>query len=68
MSQDETTGWQPIETAPKNDVILLSDGGQLWQGFWQEGRGWMTGWRSGPLTVTLEIPATHWQPLLEGPK
>jgi len=22
--------WQPIETAPKNDFLVLTDGGQLW--------------------------------------
>lgn len=59
--------WQPIDTAPKNDIVVLTDGGQLWQGFWQTGRGWMTGTIAGPLSVTLILEPTHWAPLPVSP-
>lgn len=61
------TDWQLIETAPKNTIIVLTDGGQLWQGFWQDGIGWMMGIIVGPLTVTLRLEPTHWTPLPESP-
>jgi hypothetical protein len=58
--------WQPIETAPKDSIIVLTDGGQLWQGFWQTDR-WFTGFTCGPLHVRLGFDPTHWMELPEGP-
>lgn len=59
--------WQPIETAPKNDVIVLTDGGWLMSGFWNH-HCWMTGFSHGDLTVTVKIHPTHWAPLPDKPK
>lgn len=59
--------WQPIETAPKDDVIVLTDGGMLWQGFWQEGYEWVTGYNDGIMQVSIKLQPTHWAPLPAGP-
>lgn len=59
--------WQPIETAPRDDVIVLTDGGQLWQGFWAKGYGWITGFDAGQIHVRISLYPTHWMPLPESP-
>jgi hypothetical protein len=59
--------WQPIETAPKNDVIVLCNGGTLWQGFWQEGFGWVTGYDDGVMYVRIVLKPTYWSPLPSPP-
>lgn len=70
------SGWQPIETAPKDGTqLLLYDCGVIKIGSWREDdyRGieeWLendwndfsTGWASSP------IYASHWQPLPTPPK
>lgn len=58
--------WRPIKSAPKNDVIVLSDGGMLCQGFWNGGN-WITGFVSGPVSTFVKFEATHWVPLPKGP-
>lgn len=60
--------WQQIDTAPKNDVIMLCDGGSLWQGFWQEGFGWITGFDNGRMHVRVILEPTHWAPLPAPPQ
>jgi hypothetical protein len=57
--------WQTIETAPKDDVIILTNGGMLCQGFWQD--GWMTGFDDGVIHVRISLKPTHWAPLPDGP-
>lgn len=55
--------WQPIETAPRTEPIVLTDGMMLWFGFWQDGMGWLTGCQVGPLMVTQRLEPTHWTQL-----
>jgi hypothetical protein len=59
--------WQPIESAPKQDVIILTNGGGLYQGFWQDGFGWITGHDDGVMHVRVMLQPTHWMPLLPAP-
>ncbi len=65
--------WQPIETAPKNRDIILTDGKLVSQGGWisdldqgaeYEGQIGMAGWWS---VAGVEKP-THWTPLPEPSK
>lgn len=60
--------WQKIDTAPKNDVIVLTDGGGLWQGFWQDGYGWITGYDDGCMHVRVVLKPTHWALLPASPE
>jgi hypothetical protein len=64
--------WQPIDTAPKGDNVLLSDGATVGEGFWHDGSqchghrggpGWF--WESdrGDLLIASNAHATHWMPL-----
>ena len=62
------SAWQPIETAPKDCSLLLTDGKTSSEGGWvsdaDQGADWegqlgMAGWWS----VSLAGPPTHWQPL-----
>lgn len=59
--------WQKIDTAPKNDIIVLTEGGDLYQGFWQDGMGWITGHNDGRMHVHVILEPTHWAPLPSGP-
>lgn len=63
----EAAAWRPIETAPKLDVITLTDGGYQVSGFWQNGRGWMSGWTEGDLIMQMVLRPTHWRPLPKPP-
>ena len=54
--------WRPIETAPKDDVILLTDGGYCMAGFWQTDQ-WLAGWSDGNTTVRVTLHPTHWRPM-----
>ena len=60
--------WQLIdENTPRDDMILLTDGGGLWQGFWQQGV-WLTGFDSSTIHVRVTLNPTHWAPYPNGPK
>jgi hypothetical protein len=70
-------GWQPIETAPKDNSILLTDGWSVGEGFWHDGsecyghrgkEGWF--WESdrGNLLIASNAHATHWMPLPPPPQ
>ena len=59
--------WQPIETAPKNDVIIVTDGGYYIMAFWQSGE-WIAGFVSDTVSLTIKLHPTHWMPLPEPPK
>lgn len=59
--------WQPIETAPKGDVLLLCRRGfdgdwSMHTGYWSDGgrKGWTTG------AMWLD-QMTHWMPLPDPP-
>ena len=47
------TGWQPIETAPKDTLILLANGTLVYPGF---------------IGKDTEPPENHWQPFPKPPK
>ena len=63
--------WQPIETAPINLEVLISDGEYVysafrrWRGDGIHEEGWSVGfaWRS----PVVRMP-THWMPMPEPPK
>ena len=73
--------WQPIETAPKDDLVLLYDNGAMRVGFWENGQ-----WTQPAIPALRDeygdyIPPTkgrlvlcdclyqptHWMPLPEPP-
>lgn len=64
----EVTAWQPIETAPKDDTMILaatSDGRvMVWAGYILHRT------RNGPQPIPahLQFPATHWMPLPSAPE
>jgi hypothetical protein len=67
-------GWQPIETAPKEQqpILLALHRGKHGDisrapvvGYWRERQGW-TGW-DDPAQVPLSAVPTHWRPLPEPP-
>jgi hypothetical protein len=60
--------WQPIDTAPKGDEILVwtqNDGAfvAFWSGF---ANGWR--WTSHDLGGHEKIKPTHWKPLPDPPE
>jgi hypothetical protein len=60
--------WHLIDgNTPKSEPILLTDGGCVWQGFHQNGYGWITGYDDGVVHVRITIKPTHWAPLAKGP-
>lgn len=63
------TGWQPIETAPKDFscVILCGKDGYVACGSWSEfAQRWCTSFENEACYEAID--ATHWQPLPEPPK
>jgi hypothetical protein len=57
-----TMEWQPIETAPKNGVILVWDENETWEiAYYHRGK-----WRYGPKGYSFN--PTHWMPLPDPPK
>lgn len=57
MTESQTTG----------DIIVVTDGGCLWQAFWASGHGWIAGMDDGVIHVRLSLKPTHWTPLPAGP-
>jgi len=64
--------WQPIETAPKDDIksiLIFNKNGQMAIARWS---GWGGGvWRcavTGHNLVSFDYGTTHWMPLPEPPK
>ena len=69
--------WQPIETAPKDGTVLLSDGGTVGEGFWHDGskcrghrggEGWFWETDRCELLIASNAHATHWMPLPSPPE
>jgi hypothetical protein len=56
------SGWEPIETAPKDRTVLVYDEGAVFVSFWFEVRG---GWWDNGI---VDPPPTHWMPLPEPPE
>lgn len=52
--------WQPIETAPKDGVFIISDGEKASVGWWYGQL--LTGW------LPADHKPTHWMPLPEPPE
>ena len=62
----QTTGWQPIETAPRDGTrILASDGQSVEVIFNAHGDGWFN--QSSEISMWRVFPPTHWMPLPEPP-
>ena len=62
----DANGWRPIESAPKHELIVLTDRGYFIAGFWNHDR-WMAGYNSNGMEVRLTLTPTHWRPLPKGP-
>lgn len=59
--------WQDIETAPKEDIILITNGVWVDSGWWDAPRqGWVTD-DPTPGSCVLE-GVTHWMPLPSPPQ
>lgn len=68
----KATHWRPIRTAPKDGtLVLLSDGKDVWLGWWDETNGGLIykypGWTDGRPDhwgeqTTRVLEPTHWQP------
>ncbi len=65
--QPPVNEWQPIDTAPKDDYIVVTDGGFIAQAFWS-GKCWMMGFIEGNINVKVDLQPTHWMPLPEPPR
>lgn len=64
MSHWPTQGWQPIETAPKDDTnVLVFCEGLVWVASYYHGMWWF----EKRDDISLSEP-THWMPLPEPPK
>jgi len=69
---EPNTGWQPIETAPRDGTRILAwDGVDQWIVHWQDcsgvselapSMGWATHYDCGCMAYDQEFP-THWMPL-----
>jgi hypothetical protein len=70
MEEPQTLfAWQPIETAPKDQDILVSDGDQIWLATWGEDYGWYAKETDAPsLSADYLSSITDWMPLPELPK
>jgi hypothetical protein len=69
----EQNAWQPLETAPEDEYILIAaTGGQIGMGFWtDEGDGKVWGWSipamNGGEYLRPSLVPTHWMPLPKHP-
>lgn len=66
----ELTGWQPIETAPKDKPVFV--GNAKWSrahsAVWNPNFGVFASSSHMKIGITMYTDATHWQPLPEPPK
>lgn len=61
---DKTTGWRPIETAPKDGQCILLWNGSVHVGEWDYGE-----WSHDDGTnIDVIWDTTHWMPLPEPPQ
>jgi len=56
-------GWQPIETAPKNEVVLVHDCGYVGKGLLDEDGRWLDVEMGGLENAYFLPPPTGWMPL-----
>ena len=58
--------WQPINTAPKprheRQIVWLSDGYQIGQGYWMNSAGFQHGWCWVNSEYADYCTPTHWMP------
>jgi hypothetical protein len=61
--------WQPIETAPRDKSILLSEEGIVGEGYYDGESGYWFWANTHPLNFEpcQEVFPTHWQPLPDPP-
>ena len=62
-------GWQPIETAPEDETVMLYCGGIYGERHtgYRDGEGWRQDHDSRPFPPSTP-PFTHWMPLPAGPE
>ena len=71
--EEMTQEWQPIETAPKNKLVLISDGGEVALSAWGKVShvpiyGWLN-LMLGPEDVEIiDMRPTHWMPIPAPPR
>lgn len=79
-NKNKTTGWQPIETAPRDKEVLITDGHEVCTAIYKvsncvQDKPFFATTANGELfnigfnwrTEVQYIYATHWQPLPEPP-
>jgi hypothetical protein len=59
--------WHPIETAPPNEVIILTNGGCVYSGFCQKDLGWFTNFNGGTIYMRGDHAPLAWSPMVEMP-
>ncbi|KGQ19944.1 hypothetical protein LF41_2451 [Lysobacter dokdonensis DS-58] len=60
-----TNEWQPIETAPKDAVVMVWNGDFITMGrYWSQRKCWIDYADEGD---EFTDPPTHWQPLPQAP-
>ena len=58
--------WQPIDTAPPNEPVLVWVVGELRLARWKYGSGWNS-WLTIPGQYQLPVQPTHWRPVPDPP-
>jgi hypothetical protein len=69
MRQDLLSGWKPIDSAPKDEEILVytQSWGPIVAVLSEEFGQWLSRMQV-PVTITAEEAPTHWQPLPSPPR
>jgi hypothetical protein len=60
--------WQPIETAPREDNGLLTDGISVWEGLWYPYEGWVAVFMDVNTYIRIRVKPTHWAPIPRLPR
>lgn len=71
MTDDKATGWQTIDTAPKDGTKILVFGPDKNGSFYMDVCGWPLNWKSMWPVAYMAYAAsepTHWMALPEPPK
>ena len=65
LSQSKGEGWMPIETAPKDRMVLVCIAGLAHSAgeAWYQAGSWRTHDGIHPRVTTYTTPPTHWQPI-----
>lgn len=70
--RSEREGWQPIETAPPGQCVVVFDGRKITIAEWADdlgnGPGWFSAEACGPFEENMISQPTHWRPLPAPPE